>query len=66
MRTQAQPLDRRETVPVRQEPQAMEAMDFAIAPQRVLRVLATAVVVLVTLSVVVQAGGVPAPRLSPA
>ena len=55
MRTQAQPLDRRETVPVRQEPQAIKAMDFAIAPQRVLRVLATAIVVLVTLSVVGQA-----------
>ncbi len=51
MRTQAQPLDRRETVPVRQEPQAIKAMDFAIAPQRVLRVLATAIVALVTLSV---------------
>lgn len=55
MRTEDQLLDRRETVPVRQEPRAVEAMDFAIAPKRLRRVLATAIAVLVTLSVVGQA-----------
>lgn len=55
MRTEDQLLDRREAALARHEPRTVEAMDFAIAPQRVLRVLATVIAVLLTLSVVGQA-----------